>query len=207
VTERDYRRLLNLALDLGDEAAANEAISMAARRGDHETGRLLIGRFDRERLSGWMASIPRTHGTRMYRGIALEWDPSTSRLFAVCVVERVLPRLELAFPDDRRPRQAVDMARKFALGAATLDDLTGAWRAAVHAGRGGEWAMRLYARAAEWAAAPVEWAEQYAEEVAVYVASGIGGEHGEDAREREEAWQHELLLRFLLGEVDGENCT
>ena len=54
-----------------------------------------------------------------------------ARLFACDCVQRVLPLFEQKFPDDRRPRQAVVVARRFVAGKATVDELTDAGNIAI----------------------------------------------------------------------------
>jgi len=96
VTERDYRRLLNLAFDLGDEEAYEEALLIAARRGDNETGRLLLGRFDREGVlkvaTEWLGAPPswQEEGVELgrvnplwHRGVRLCWSYGGAVQFAV----------------------------------------------------------------------------------------------------------------------------
>jgi hypothetical protein len=48
-----------------------------------------------------------------------------ARLFACECAERVLPLYERDHPDDHRPRIAIEMARRFAVGKATWADLYG----------------------------------------------------------------------------------
>ena len=52
------------------------------------------------------------------------------RLFACDCAERVLPLYEKQYPNDKRPRRAIEMARKFANRQATQDELAAAWDAA-----------------------------------------------------------------------------
>lgn len=74
------------------------------------------------------------------------YNDRTLRLFAADCAERVLPLFEQQRPNDNRPRQAVETARRFANGEATRDELAAAWAAARGAARGA-------ARDAAWAAA------------------------------------------------------
>lgn len=55
-----------------------------------------------------------------------------ARLFACDCAEWVLPLFERIYPDDKRPRNAVEVARRFAVGAATDEELAAA-RVAVTA--------------------------------------------------------------------------
>jgi len=63
--------------------------------------------------------------------------PRVARLFAADCAERVLPLCERERPGDVRPRQAIEVARRFALGVASAEERAAAWAAA---------------RAAAWAA-------------------------------------------------------
>ena len=100
-------------------------------------------------------------------------DDKQLRLFACDCAERVLPIFEKECPEDNRPRKAIEVARLFADGEATHEELDAA-RAAAWA------AARAAARAASWAAA---WAASYA---AAWAA--------------EEKWQLGRLAHYLRGE-------
>src|SRR5690606_19898730 len=58
------------------------------------------------------------------------WNDRTARLFASDCAERVLPVFEIGCPGDMRPRRAIEVARAFADGQATGEDLAAAWDAA-----------------------------------------------------------------------------
>jgi len=49
-----------------------------------------------------------------------------ARLFACDFAERVLPIYEAKYPDDKRPRKAIAVSRKFANGEATINELSAA---------------------------------------------------------------------------------
>ena len=55
------------------------------------------------------------------------WNDRTARLFACDCAERVLPIFERERPDDERPREAIAVARRFANGEATHEELAAAW--------------------------------------------------------------------------------
>jgi hypothetical protein len=71
------------------------------------------------------------------------------RLFACDVAEGVLYLFEKQYPDDKRPRQAIETARRYALGKATKEELDAAMVAAWDAR---DAAAKAAARAAAWAA-------------------------------------------------------
>ena len=88
------------------------------------------------------------------------------RLFACDCAERVLPIFEKEYPEDNRPRKAIETARLFANGEATQKEMAAAWDAARDAAWAAAWdaamdaaravawdAARAAARAAAWAAA------------------------------------------------------
>lgn len=53
----------------------------------------------------------------------MHWDERIARLFACDCAERVLEVFENIYPDDLRPRHAVDVARRFACGQAMKKEL------------------------------------------------------------------------------------
>jgi len=78
------------------------------------------------------------------------WDARTARLFACDCAERVLSVYEKEYPDDTRPRHAIEVARRFAHGNATDEELAAARDAAWDAASA---AAGAAASAAAWAAA------------------------------------------------------
>ena len=94
------------------------------------------------------------------------WNERTSCLFACDCAERVVHLCG----DDERPRKAIEVARRYASGKATNEELTAAWAAARDAARAAAWdAARAAARATAWDA----------------------------ARAAEQEWQTARLLEFL----------
>ncbi len=73
-----------------------------------------------------------------------------ARLFACDAAETVLHIFEQESPGDSRPRETIAVARRYASGEATQEELDAAWAAAWDAARD---AARAAARAAAWAAA------------------------------------------------------
>ena len=73
------------------------------------------------------------------------WNEKSARLFAADCAERVLPIYEKDYPDDDRPRKAIQAARDYANGKITEEELD----AAGDAARAAAWAA---ARDAAWAA-------------------------------------------------------
>lgn len=58
------------------------------------------------------------------------WDERTARMFACDCAEHVLPIWERAYPDDLRPREVIAVARRYAAGEATEQELAATWRVA-----------------------------------------------------------------------------
>jgi hypothetical protein len=83
-------------------------------------------------------------------GPALNCNPRVARLFACDCAERVLGSFEKHYPDDNRPRRAVEVARLFAEGQATESERAAAWGAAAAAAEAAAWDA---ARDAAWGAA------------------------------------------------------
>ena len=87
---------------------------------------------------------------------AVEGKDKEIRLFAADCAEMVLPIYEKDYPDDKRPRLAIQAARDYANGLITLEQLTSASDAAAAAwgaARDAAAAARAAALAAAWGAA------------------------------------------------------
>lgn len=63
----------------------------------------------------WMLKLAKIQGVKL--------DQAKLRLFACDCAERVLPAFERLYPDDQRPRKAIDTARLYAKGKASQEDL------------------------------------------------------------------------------------
>jgi len=75
------------------------------------------------------------------------------RLFACDCAEHVLHIFEKEYPDDKRPRQAIETSRKYANGHATLEELEATVSAAWYAGWSATWSAAEYAAwSAAWSA-------------------------------------------------------
>ena len=109
---------------------------------------------------------------RLVRKLAT-WNDRTARLFACDCAERVLGLFESKYPDSR-PRTAIEVSRRFAVGDASRAELDAAWVAARDA-----------AGVAAWSAAGV---------------AARGAARGA-ARDAERKWQAERLVRYLFGEA------
>jgi hypothetical protein len=123
------------------------------------------------------------------------WTDRTARLFACDCAERLLPIYEKKYPDDKRPRQAIETARRYAEGLASKEELDAAgdearvcWgtaeveaavavKATVLTTIGS--AARTVARAVAWASVT------------------------NDTRVAERAWQTERLWTYLYPEGGG----
>src|SRR5690554_3183028 len=129
----------------------------------------------------------------------LPWDERTAREFAADCAARALPVYEAAYPGDDRPRRAVEVARAYARGEATRDELSAraaacaaAW-AAEDAAEDAAWAASKDAtEAAAWAAEDAAWAAADAARAAARSA-----EAAEAAEAAERRWQAARLAELL----------
>ena len=96
--------------------------------------------------------------------IVLEPADREIRLFACDCAEKVLPLFEKQYPNDDRPRQAIIIARQFANGKATKEDLAAARVTACDAWDATSDAARVASWAASWAAER-EWQTQRVKEL------------------------------------------
>lgn len=115
------------------------------------------------------------------------WNSRTQRLFACDCAEHVLHLFEQEHPDDTRPRRAIEVARLYADGGATNEELAAAADTAKAAAR----AAADAARHAAWAAA------RDAADAARDAAWRAARDAAWDA---ERAWQTERLFWCLEGE-------
>ena len=112
----------------------------------------------------------------------MHWSDRIARLFACDCAERTLPIFEKDYPDDKRPRHAVEVARLYADGKASESELAAARDAATDAATDAAWDA---ARAAAWdAARAAAWA-------AARTAAG----------DKEHKWQVKRLMWYL-----GDEC-
>ena len=117
--------------------------------------------------------------------IVIEPADREIRLFACDCAEHVLPFFEKRYPDDKRPRQAIEVARRFANGQATQEELiaadSAAWSAVSAAGSPARSAAKSAAMSATWS---VAWSVAW---LAAWLAAG--------SVERE--WQKQRFLELL----------
>lgn len=139
------------------------------------------------------------------------WDARTASLFAVECAERVLPLFEQAYPHDGRVRAALEVARRYADGAATDAELDGASAGA----RAAAWTARDAAIPRVW---PVNWAAWAAVDAAesgrdvrnvaisAAWAARAAGAAGDAVGEAERAWQTRRLCALLELPAPGEDA-
>jgi hypothetical protein len=124
---------------------------------------------------------------------------TVARLMAADFAEAVLPIFERERPNDRRPRVAIETARRFARAEVECEELaaarTAAWAAAGAAARAAAWAAaRAAARAAAGDAA----------RTAARAAAGDAARTAAGAAAGDAAWaaardaQAEIIRRYLL---------
>ena len=97
------------------------------------------------------------------------WNEKTARLFACDCAEHVLHIFEKQYPNDKRPRIAIEVARKYANGLASDKELNTARDAARDAAWDAAWATaRATASAAARAAASaaeIKWQRKHLDEM------------------------------------------
>jgi len=122
-----------------------------------------------------------------------------ARLFACDCAEHVLPLFEKEYPGDKRPRQAIEVARQYAKGEASTEELrAAAWVAGAAArdvagvaSRAAWAASRAAAKAAGWdAARAAAWDAAWD---AAWAAGWVA------ARDAERVWQTKTFLEMLKG--------
>lgn len=136
------------------------------------------------------------------------------RLLACDYAEHVLSIWEAEYPDDNRPRKAIETARRYVNGEATDDELTTAWAAAETAA----WAVARDISDAAWnavwdairaAASDVVWNVTWdvpcaARDAAADAAGDAAGDAAKDiAWNTECKWQEERL-REMLKEMEAK---
>ncbi len=129
------------------------------------------------------------------------WDERTARLFACDCAEHVLPIYERDYPDDNCPRHAIEVARRYANGEATMQELTAARDAACRAAwtATGDAAWHAAGDAAGAAACAAAWAAACAAawDAACRAAQDATGAARYAAWAAERKWQAAKLAEYL----------
>lgn len=118
------------------------------------------------------------------------WSEKVAREFACECAERVLPLYEEQFPEDDSARNAIDTARKYANGEATLKDLSDARRAVREA-------LSLAENNVSWEAlktieqVTLESASEAASYAATWAVVAV------ESYDSERQWQIDRLLQIL----------
>ena len=160
-------------------------------RGQYSTRQKLVNHLIEQMLEAGL--LP-----NMLRYEHPNWNERTQRLFACDCAEHVLSIYEREYPDDGRPRKAIEVARRFADGEATPEELAAAERAAWAAARAA--AERAAWAAARDAAERAAWAA--ARDAARDAAWAAAWDAAWDAaRAAERAWQIARLQKHLRGEA------
>jgi hypothetical protein len=138
-----------------------------------------------------------------------DWNEVNARLFACDCAAHVLKIFEKNCPNDKRPRECIAVARKFAHGKATQEEMAAATHAADAA------SAAAAARAAAWDAAwGAAWAAAGAAASAAAWDAAWGAASAADAAwaaawdaasaaawGAEKKWQMERLLQYIRGKV------
>jgi hypothetical protein len=118
-------------------------------------------------------------------------------LMAADFAESVLHIFEEKYPEDNRPRKAINAARDFANGLITVEQLDAAGSAAG-AAAWAAWAAAWAARAAAWAAEAVRAAAWAAAGAAVRAATrDAARDAARDAGDAELKKQKQILLKYI----------
>jgi hypothetical protein len=146
----------------------------------------------------------------------VEDSDKLSRLLACDYAEHVLPIYEAKNPSDKRPRTAIEVSRRFAVGEATSQELDAtwgaAWDAAWAAARAAAWdaawdAASDAARAAAWAAArAAAWAaagDAAGDAAWAAARAAAWAAAGDAAGDAEQDWQKQQFLARLNDGRDG----
>ena len=121
--ERVYRET-TARIDGGDLELWSDALRHAKRYGLRvDQLKLLRVRADAD---GHRWDVPKTLGPMSWHGVELCWNAQTARLFAADCAEHVLHIYEAEYPGDMRPREAISVARLYAKGDATAEELEAA---------------------------------------------------------------------------------
>lgn len=116
-----------------------------------------------------------------------KWDERTQRLFACDCAENVLRFYVDKYPDDKRPREAIETARRYANGNATKEELT-VVRDAARAARDAAWVLWAAAGAASRAARDAARAAGDAAWVSRAAAGASWAAAGASRAARDAAW-------------------
>ena len=127
-----------------------------------------------------------------------KWNERTARIFACDCAERSLHLFEKAYPNDKRPRTAIEVARRFVEGKATKEERAAARAAAWAAARAAAWAA---ARDAAWAAGAAARAAArdaaWDARDAAWDARAAAWDARAAARDAERGWQVNHLCELL----------
>lgn len=130
---------------------------------------------------------------------AVEGKDKEIRLFAADCAELVLPIFEKQYPNDDRPRKAIQSARDYANGVISEKELAAAWAAARDAWAAA-WDAWDAARAAWDAAWAATWAAASATKAAAWVAADAASSAAVDAARAAKDARNEiksLLLKYI----------
>jgi len=135
------------------------------------------------------------------------------RLLACDFAEHTISIFEEKYPNNKQPRQIIEISHKFAEGKATQRELDAAWAAVTDAATDAFWADEDAARDAVWAAEDAAWAAVDATEaaagaaedaawvaadaarVAARTAAGVASADAACAAERQ--WQEQKFREML----------
>ena len=136
-----------------------------------------------------------------------QWNDRTARLFAALCAEHVLPIFEAVDPNDSRPRDAIEVARRFADGDASREEMRVAHAAYACASAyayasASAHVVSACASASAYASAHAASASVHASAHAASASASASASAHASARRAERAWQADRLAELLSAPGD-----
>ena len=119
------------------------------------------------------------------------------RPFAVLCAESALPIFETRYPKDKRPRECIEVTRRYLDGKANIDELRSACAAADAGGVSGAGGVGAYAACAAANACAAYAANACAADACAAYAACAGGAAANAARKQAREWQEKTLISLL----------
>lgn len=135
---------------------------------------------------------------RLLRQLA-NWNARTGRLFACDCAQHVLRHFESQRPNDKRPREAIEVARRFANGQASEEEMETAKNGAFAAHE--EVGLKQDGVSAALSAMMSADNDQTYGAIAREAAQTAVAAIRERQKDKERRWQTRLLFRILRGEL------
>ena len=128
------------------------------------------------------------------------------RLMACDFAERVLPMFEAKYPDDNRPRKAIEVSRRFAVDEATAEELECARSAARSAAGYAAWCAAMcavYAAKSAACRAAEAASRRAARRAARYAVRSAAESAARSAWDAEQKEQIKIIKSYMEGDDEG----